>query len=63
MDHHERKPAVVVRLTNQLQFVNILTISLTQEKQKKAHLKTLAVPDDTFMKAKREKLHYNARET
>jgi hypothetical protein len=63
MDHHERKPAVVVRLTNQLQFVNILTISLTQEKGKKAHLKTLAVPDDTFMKAKREKEHYNARET
>jgi len=28
-----------------------------KERKKKAHLKTLAAPDDTFMKAKREKQH------
>jgi hypothetical protein len=39
MDHHVKKPAVVERLTNQLNnrdvFVNMLTVSLTRKKKRK----------------------------
>jgi hypothetical protein len=43
MDHHERKPAVVVRLTNQLQIKNdvFVTNSLAHEKSKKSALENL----------------------
>ena len=61
MDHHVMKPAVVERFTNQLQRRYIFSIRLHSSwHEKRAHLKTLAAPDDTFMKERREKEHCKA---
>ena len=52
IENQLEKPAVVVKLTNQLQKV---VKPITTEKDKGKYLKTVAPPFDTFMKAKKVK--------
>jgi hypothetical protein len=54
IENQLEKPAVVVRLTNQLG----KALSLKQQERKRGHyyLKTVSPPLDTFMKARKAKM-------
>lgn len=60
IENQLEKPAVVVRLTNQLQKV---VRPITTKKERGTYLKTVSPPFDTFMKAKKAKALYSGKST